>query len=115
MLLLLALLWLLAGSDPPRIAIVRAPAVLFERDAIRVFVQVEPHAENRGFILAAVDEGGSVRQSLVQLEGADAPRSWWIDWREGLPAGEMELVAVLMTKDGPGPRARRPLQVLARQ
>jgi len=105
----------IGAGEPPRIAIVRAPVFVSEGEWIRVFVQVTPHPDNLAFILAAVDEGGTVRQSLVQLEGDTAARSWWIDWREGLPAGELELVAVLITKTGQGPLARRSIHVLARR
>ena len=111
--ILLALVSLGAG-EPARIAIVRAAAFVVEREWVRVFVQVEPHADNRAFILAAVDEGGAiVSRTFKPLEGADAARSWWIDWKEGLPAGELELVAILETTKGQGPRARRPIRVLS--
>lgn len=103
-----------AAGDSPRIVITRAPGILFEGDWVKVLVQVDPHADNRGFWLLAVDGEAIVRRSLTQLEGDRAARSWWIDWKTGLPAGELELVAVLVTKDGLGPRDRRALQVLSR-
>jgi hypothetical protein len=109
----LALLTLGAVSAP-RIAIgARTPSFIPERTYVRVFVQVEPHPDNRAFILAAIDGDVAVSQTRKQLDGDQAARSWWIDWREGLPAGELDLVAVLITTNGERPRARRPIHVLS--
>lgn len=112
-LLLLAALSLGDGL-PPRIAIVRARAIVLEGETVRVLVQVDPQPENRFFVLAAVDAQGVVRASRQQLDGEQAARSWWIEWQSGLPPGELELVAVLITTAGATHRARHLVLVRSR-
>lgn len=113
--LVLAVLVASLRAAPAPIAIVRAPAVVYESDGMTVFVQVEPAAENRGFWLVALDAGGDVRRSFQQLAGEQAAKSWWIEWRAGLPPGQFELVAVLVTTTGQAVSARRPVTVLSRR
>ena len=83
----------MVAPTPPRVAIVRAPAVTWEDEPITVQVQVAVHADNRWLVVAAVDDGLVVRQSVEQLDGIKAPRTRWIRWRLG--AGELQIVAML--------------------
>jgi hypothetical protein len=57
-------------------------------------VFVAPHAENR-VLRVSVDGAHYFRSSDIQLEGAAAPRSHQVLWRD-LPAGEYQFTALLV-------------------
>lgn len=71
------------ASNEPRVSFVRPHRIVTEDDATRWQIRVEPHAENRLLIVAAVEGGEVVRRSDEQLDGDKAPRTRWIDWRGG--------------------------------
>lgn len=113
-LFLLALVTCLAqrADAPPRVAIVRWTAYAFDDEQISLMVQVDPRPENRALVIAAVDDGLVVRSSREQLDGEQARRTRWIEWR--LPAGELLLTATLFESRGEVARATRPIHILSR-
>lgn len=112
--LLIAVVVLVAMSAPAkRVEILRYTAVAFEDEPVSVVIRIEPNALNRGFIVAATDAGIPVRSSFIQLDGDAAMKTHWITW-EHLPAGDLEIVVVLLDQQGPVARVSRPLKVLSR-
>jgi hypothetical protein len=101
-------------GEPARVSIVRPSRFIPERAAVRWMVQVQPAEENRRLELAAFDDGVEVSMSKRQLDGAEAPKTWWITWAEGLPAGEYMLVASVHNSSREVARASVPVTVLAR-
>ena len=100
--LVCAVVLLVGLGAPPRVSFIRPPGFVNEYAALRFVVQVDPHAENAALVVAALDGSlewstleDAVRLTREQLDGEAAPRTRWIEWREGLPAGEYLLVAVL--------------------
>lgn len=112
--LLVVVLVLQMGSESTRVSIIRPTRFLYDDQSSRWWVRVEPHDEHRWLVLAAMDEGGPVRSSREQLDGANAPRTRWIDWRSGLPAGDYRVVAIVYSQSKEVARASVPLTVLAR-
>lgn len=112
-LLVLALVLQSGLSTPTRVSIIRPAYFVREYEYIRWQVQIEPHAENRLLVVAAVD-GDVVRQTKEQLDGDAAPRTRWIEWKHGIPAGEYQVIAVLYSQANEIARATVPLTVLSR-
>ena len=115
--LVLVVLFLVLQSgiaEPTRVSIVRPIQILNEQTYVRYQIQVDPQAENRALVLAAVDEGVVVRSSREQLDGDKAPRTRWIVWQNGLPAGEYVLLAIVFNSQREVARASVPVTVLAR-
>jgi hypothetical protein len=75
-------------------------------------IQVEPHPDNRLLILAAYDGDGPVRRSFIELEGERAKRTHRIEWRTGLPAGELLIVATVLGSQKELARATVPITVV---
>jgi hypothetical protein len=101
-------------GEPARVSIVRPARFIPERAAVRWMVQVQPVEENRKLVLTAFDDGIEISASQRQLEGEDAPKTWWIEWDEGLPAGEYLLVAAVYSSSREVARASVPVTVMAR-
>lgn len=100
-------------SEPRRVSIVRPTAFVRENEYVRYMVQVHPHADNRTLLVAALDGDVAVRQSREQLDGESAPKTRWIEWKHGLPAGEYLVVAVVLGQSRELARASVPVTVLA--
>lgn len=103
-----------AALAPARVVIVNAPNVSFDDQQIVIQVRVEPHEENRGLTLAALEGGVVVRSSYEQLDGDKAPRTRWVRWGQ-LPAGRILLVAALSASNKEIARATRQIRVLSRR
>lgn len=89
-------LYLFIGvTETPRVAFVRPPSNVTDREIIVLQVRVEPDSENRKLIIAAVEGEFVVAQTEEDLPG---PRTRWVRLR--LPAGELILVAVLEDTHG---------------
>ena len=113
--LLVPLLLVALMAPSPRVSIVRAPNHVWDDEPVVLMVQVEPDADNRLLVIAALDEGLVIRQSTEQLDGDKARRTRWVRW-ERLSAGELMITAIVITVDGKqGGRAQRPITVLARR
>jgi hypothetical protein len=67
---------------------------------LRSLIRVAPHEANR-VLRVEIDSAGYYRSSDIQLEGASAPMSHFVDWKE-VPAGKYDLrVSVLGAGDDP--------------
>ena len=67
---------------------------------LRSLIRVAPNAANR-VLRVEIDSAGYYRSSDIQLEGASAPMSHFVDWKE-VPAGKYDLrVTVLGAGDDP--------------
>jgi len=72
---------------------------------LRSLIRVSPNADNR-VLRVEIDSAGYYRSSEIELDGASAPMSHFMDWKE-VPAGKYDLIVTVM---GPsGPRAVRHL------
>lgn len=99
---------------PPVVAFVWPQRIVSSGDDLRWIVRVERRAEHRSLTVAAFDDAGLVRSSSVQLDGADAPRTHWVDWKTGLPGGEYTVMAVVFGQTGELARASVTLIVVSR-
>jgi hypothetical protein len=75
-----------------------SPAQSFAPANLLIQVSVEPHAGNRAIDVAAVSDA-FYRSSTIPLEGDDAPKATTLQYI-GLPLGEYEVTATLITADG---------------
>ena len=67
---------------------------------LRSLIRVAPHEANR-MLRVEIDSAGYYRSSDIQLDGASAPTSHFVDWKE-VPAGKYDLrVSVLGAGDDP--------------
>jgi hypothetical protein len=65
---------------------------------LRSLIRVSPNEKNR-VLRVEIDSAGYYRSSDIQLEGASAPMSHFVDWKE-VPAGKYDLrVSVLGAGD----------------
>jgi hypothetical protein len=101
----------LAG-DPARAAVAQAdkpadeltlrltPRFVSAPGYLRSLIRVAPNDKNR-VLRVEIDSAGYYRSSDIQLEGASAPMSHFVDWKE-VPAGKYDLrVTVLGAGDDP--------------
>jgi hypothetical protein len=75
-----------------------SPAVSFAPADLVIQTRLEPDAANREMEVIA-ESGDFYRSSSIQLEGDRAPRTVRFEFRS-LPAGEYEVRAAVMGKDG---------------
>ena len=72
---------------------VRAPGYL------RSLIRVLPNADNR-LMRVEIDSDSYYRSSEVQLDGAAAPMSHFMDWKD-VPAGKYDLIVTVIGQSGP--------------
>lgn len=101
-------------DEAPHVRILFAPAIVTDQDQVVVEVWVEPNVDNRWLIVAACDGDWCARRSDVTLDGDRAAAVHRIEWRAGLPAGELRLVAAVGYGDRELARATRQLIVVRR-
>ena len=77
---------------------------------LRSLIRVAPNAENRS-MRVEIDSAGYYRSSEIQLDGASAPMSHFMDWKE-VPAGKYELTVTVMGVSGPRTVRHLTFQVL---
>ena len=65
---------------------------------LRSLIRVAPNAENR-LLRVEIDSAGYYRSSDIQLEGASAPTSHFMDWKN-VPAGKYDLIVTVMGSSG---------------
>ena len=67
---------------------------------LRSLIRVSPNEKNR-VLRVEIDSAGYYRSSDIQLDGASAPMSHFVDWKE-VPAGKYDLrVSVLGSGEDP--------------
>lgn len=86
-----------SDSEPKRVEFLRAPHYLTDETTVAFQLRIQPHEENRGFMVAAIDEvGNTARSSAEDLPGSTTRL---IEW-EPLGAGDYELVAFVYGAEG---------------
>jgi hypothetical protein len=65
---------------------------------LRSLIRVTPNAENR-LLRVEIDSAGYYRSSDIQLDGASAPTSHFMDWKE-VPAGKYDLIVTVIGQGG---------------
>ena len=65
---------------------------------LRSLIRVAPNAENR-LLRVEIDSAGYSRSSDIQLDGASAPTSHFMDWKE-VPAGKYDLIVTVIGQGG---------------
>ena len=65
---------------------------------LRSMIRVSPNAANR-VLRVEIDSAGYYRSSDIQLEGASAPMSHFVDWKE-VPAGKYDLIVSVLGASG---------------
>jgi hypothetical protein len=65
---------------------------------LRSLIRVAPNAANR-VLRVEIDSAGYYRSSDIQLEGASAPMSHFLDWKE-VPAGKYDLTVSVLGAGG---------------
>jgi hypothetical protein len=85
------------GAGEP-IVVTVYPAVSMAPANVRVQARIEANAANRAIEISA-DSQNFYRSSVVQLDGASAPRINVFEFR-GLPGGKYEVTVVLIGDDG---------------
>lgn len=104
----------LALSTPRTIEILFAPAVVTDQDSIAIEVWVTAKPEHRRLVIMACGAGGGcVRRSDITLDGAEAAQVYRIEWRSGLPAGDLWLIASVHSQARELARASRPITVIS--
>lgn len=66
---------------------------------MQALVQVAPHPENRR-LRVAIESGGFVRTSEIQLDGTESPKSHVVSWRS-VPPGRYVFSAIVFGPTGP--------------
>ena len=76
----------------------------------RSMIRVAPHADNR-LMRVEIDSDGFYRSSDIELDGASAPMSHFLDWKD-VPAGKYELTVTVIGPTGTRAVRRLDFQVL---
>jgi hypothetical protein len=84
-------------ADEP-VSIRVSPAQSLAPATLLIQVKVEPHAGNRAVDVAAVSDG-FYRSSTIPLDGDDGPKMTTLQYI-GVPSGEYQVTAALITGDG---------------
>ncbi|HEV8396332.1 MAG TPA: hypothetical protein VGQ37_18755 [Vicinamibacterales bacterium] len=77
---------------------------------LRSLIRVAPNADNR-ILRVEIDSDAYYRSSDIELDGASAPMSHFMDWKE-VPAGKYDLIVTVMGPSGPRVVRRLNFQVL---
>lgn len=102
------LMWALLAT--PSLQLDVYPRVCGAPCTLRVTIRVDPQPDNRHLVVTVVGdryESGSV----IDLEGADAPRTHVLPLYRELPSGQYEVVVVLQTSTRTVARATQTLEV----
>ena len=75
-----------------------SPAQSFAPTNLAIRLHVEAHAANRALEVVA-ESGAYYRSSRIQLEGAEAPRTIWFEFRN-VPGGDYDVRGVLISGGG---------------
>jgi hypothetical protein len=94
--LTLAMTPVVTANEPVTIRV--SPAQSFAPADLLIHVSVEPRADNRTIEVVAVSDG-YYRASTIPLDGDRAPKTTALQY-VGVPSGEYEVTAGLITADG---------------
>ena len=87
-----------AANGDEQLTVQVSPARSFAPSTLRIHVRIEPSSENRSLLIVA-DSGEYYRSSVIPLEGADAPATFTLSYRD-VPGGYYRVHCVLV--DGAG-------------
>ena len=110
--LVLFALLVLAVAAPPDLRLAVSPYYAFEGTTYTIRITLVPHADNRLLVVAADDGEFVFQRSDRDLDGVNAPTTSEFRWR--LPAGEIQISAVLIGVGGVRARAHQRVKVLSR-
>jgi hypothetical protein len=88
-----------AGESGDPLMLRMTPRFVSAPGYLRSLIRVAPNAENRS-MRVEIDSAGYYRSSEIQLDGASAPMSHFMDWKQ-VPAGKYELIVTVMGESGP--------------
>jgi hypothetical protein len=84
------------ANEPLTMAV--SPVQSFAPTNLTIRVHLEPNAGNRAFEVVA-ESGEYYRSSRIQLDGAEAPRTIWLEIRS-LPGGDYDVRGALIDSAG---------------
>ena len=99
-----------AGEAGDELTLRMTPRFVSAPGFLRSLIRVVPNAENR-LMRVEIDSAGYYRSSEIQLDGASAPMSHFMDWKE-VPAGKYELTVTVIGASGPRTTRHLTFQVL---
>ena len=93
-------------AAPDELTLRLTPRFVSAPGYLRSLIRVAPHEANR-VLRVEIDSESYYRSSDIQLEGASAPMSHFVDWKE-VPAGKYSLIVSVIGASG-GARLMRHL------
>lgn len=87
-----------AGKSGEDLTLRMTPRFVSAPGYLRSLIRVVPNAENR-LMRVEIDSAGYYRSSEIQLDGASAPMSHFMDWKE-VPAGKYDLIVTVIGQSG---------------
>ena len=99
-----------AGEPGDPLTLRMTPRFVSAPGYLRSLIRVAPNADNRS-MRVEIDSAGYYRSSEIQLDGASAPMSHFMDWKD-VPAGKYELTVTVMGASGPRAMRHLGFQVL---
>ena len=109
----------LRAAAPAKTTVARAEPTLqlrltkkytFSPGYVRGLIRVSPHPDNR-LLRVTLDSPDFYRSSDIELDGADAATSHFLDWAS-LPAGHYDIVVTVFGPDGPRGQSTDQLEVV---
>jgi len=88
-----------AGKPGDDLTLRMTPRFVSAPGYLRSLIRVLPNADNR-LMRVEIDSDSYYRSSDIQLDGASAPMSHFMDWKE-VPAGKYDLTVTIIGQSGP--------------
>ena len=94
-----------AGKTGEDLTLRMTPRFVSAPGYLRSLIRVAPNADNR-LMRVEIDSESYYRSSDIQLDGASAPMSHFMDWKE-VPAGKYDLIVTVLGPSGDTRAVRR--------
>lgn len=88
-----------AGKPSDELTLRMTPRFVAAPGFLRSLIRVAPNADNR-LMRVEIDSDSYYRSSEIQLDGASAPMSHFMDWKQ-VPAGKYDLIVTVIGPSGP--------------
>jgi hypothetical protein len=85
-------------DKPDELSLRLTPRFVSAPGYLRSLIRVTPNADNR-VLRVEIDSAGYYRSSDIQLEGASAPMSHFLDWK-AVPAGKYDMIVSVLGASG---------------